>query len=237
MTAEISYRARTSPAHALAVAERLADKYKQDALYRNLEGGAIEVATMRKGALTRHVIDDRGTTLSVETFPRNWKYSWGIVVTLAAIACLFVLTSWLPWVVVVISAFALFAAGGWLHQAGKLQARLGDGEWKFIPMLGGWEPRTREQLDAIETLLDDNENRVFVRPHDTRSIEVVGMKGSRFNWYRVDEDGETTLLEAAGRKFAPYASMDPLRRQLRKRGLDSAEWIAVARHLVLDDGD
>jgi hypothetical protein len=114
------------------------------------------------------------------------------VVTLVAVVCLFVLTSRLPWVVVVIFAFALFAAGGWLHQAGKLQARLGDGEWKLIPMLGGWEPRTREQLDAVETLLG-RQREPCVRP--------------------------------------------ALRRQLRKRGLDSGEWIAVARHLVLDDGD
>ena len=60
------------------------------------------------------------------------------------------------------------------------------------------------------------------------------MKGSRFTWYRVDEDGETTLLETAGRKYAPFASMDPLRKQLRKRGLDSAELIGVTRHVVAD---
>jgi hypothetical protein len=235
MTAEISYRGRTSPAHALAVAERLADEHDQEALYRNLQDGTVEVAVMRKGVLTRHVIDNRGTTLSVETFPRSWKYTWGIVVTLAAVACFFVLTSWLPWVVVFI--FALFAAGAWLHQAGKLQARLKDGEWKLIPMLSGWEPRTREQLEAVETLLDENGGRVLVRPYDTRSIEVAGMKGSRFNRYRVDEEGETTLVETAGRKYAPYSAMDPLRKQLRKRGLDSAEWNEVTRHVVEDGGD
>jgi len=232
MAAEISYRGRTSPAHALAVAERLADEHDQGALYRNLEDGTIEVAVMRKGVLTRHVIDDRGTTLSVETFPRSWKYTWGIVVTLAAVVGFFVLTSWLPWVVFFI--FVLFAAGAWLHQAGKLRARLEEGEWKLIPMLGDWEPRTLEQVEAVETLLDENEGRVFVRLYDTRSIEVAGMKGSRFTWYRVDEDGETTLLETAGRKYAPFASMDPLRKQLRKRGLDSAEWIGVTRHVVAD---
>ena len=232
MAAEISYRGRTSPAHALAVAERLADEHDQEALYRNLEDGTIEVAVMRKGVLTRHVIDDRGTTLSVETFPRSWKYTWGIVVTLAAVVGFFVLTSWLPWVVFFI--FVLFAAGAWLHQAGKLRARLEEGEWKLIPMLGDWEPRTREQVEAVETLLDENEGRVFVRLYDTRSIEVAGMKGSRFTWYRVDEDGETTLLETAGRKYAPFASMDPLRKQLRKRGLGSAEWIGVTRHVVAD---
>ena len=43
MAAEISYRGRTSPAHALAVAERLADEYNQEARYRNLEDGTIEV--------------------------------------------------------------------------------------------------------------------------------------------------------------------------------------------------
>ena len=232
MAAEISYRGRTSPAHALAVAERLADEHDQEALYRNLEDGTIEVAVMRKGVLTRHVIDDRGTTLSVETFPRSWKYTWGIVVTLAAVVGFFVLTSWLPWVVFFI--FVLFAAGAWLHQAGKLRARLEEGEWKLIPMLGDLEPRTLEQVEAVETLLDENEGRVFVRPYDTRSIDVAGMKGSRFTWYRVDEDGETTLLETAGRKYAPFASMDPLRKQLRKRGLDSAEWIGVTRHVVAD---
>jgi len=232
MAAEISYRGRTSPAHALAVAERLADEHDQEALYRNLEDGTIEVAVMRKGVLTRHVIDDRGTTLSVETFPRSWKYTWGIVVTLAAVVGFFVLTSWLPWVVFFI--FVLFAAGAWLHQAGKLRARLEEGEWKLIPMLGDWEPRTLEQVEAVETLLDENEGRVFVRLYDTRSIEVAGMKGSRFTWYRVDEDGKTTLLETAGRKYAPFASMDPLRKQLRKRGLGSAEWIGVTRHVVAD---
>lgn len=231
MAAEISYRGRTSPAHALAVAERLADEYEQEARYRNLDDGTIEVAVMRKGVLTRHMIDDRGTTLSVKTFPRSWKYIGGIVVTLAAVVCFFVLTSWLPWVVVFI--FALFAAGGWLHQAGKLQARLGDGEWKLIPMLGGWEPRTREQLGGVETLLDENEGRVFVRPYDTRSVEVAGVKTSRFNWNRVDENGETTLLETtSGRKYFLNVTTDPLRKQLRKRGLDSAEWIAVTRHVI-----
>jgi hypothetical protein len=232
MAAEISYRGRTSPAHALAVAERLADEHNQEAVYRNLEDGTIEVATMRKGVLTRHVIDDRGTTLSVDTFPRSWKYRWGLVVSLAGFVGFVVLARWFPWIVVLI--FAAFLAGGWLHQAGKLQARLGDGEWKLIPMLSGWEPRTWEQLRAAESLLDENEHRVFVRPYDTRSVEAAGMKGSRFNWYRVDEDGETTLLETS-RVRAP--AMDPLRKQLRKRGLDSGEWIAVTRHVVRDDGD
>jgi hypothetical protein len=235
MAAEISYRGRTSPAHALAVAERLADEHDQEARYRNLEDGTIEVAVMRKGVLTRHVVDDRGTTLSVEAFPRSWKYRAGIAVTLAGFVGFFVLTHWSAWAFVPI--FAAFVVGGMLHQAGRLQARLDGEEWKLIPMLGGWEPRTREQLDAVEELLDENENRVVVRPYDTRSIEVAGMNGSRFNWFRVDEDGETTLLETAGRKYAPYAAMDPLRKQLRKRGLDSAEWIAVTRHVTDEGGD
>ena len=230
MTAEISYRGRTSPAHALAVAERLADEYDQEARYRNLDNGTIEVAVMRKGVLTRHVVDDRGTTLSVETFPRSWKYRMGIVVSLAGVVGFFVAPQWTPWAFVPI--FAVFIVGGLLHHAGKLQARLGDGEWKLIPMLGGWEPRTRAQLEAVEKLLDENENRVLVRPYGTRSIEVAGMEGSRFNWYRVDEEGETTLVETAGRKYAPYSAMNPLRKQLRKRGLDSPEWIAVTRHVI-----
>ena len=230
MTAEISYRGRTSPAHALAVAERLADEHDQEARYRKLEDGAIEVATMRKGVLTRHVIDDRGTTLSVETFPRNGKYYWGTVVTLVASIGLIALAPRFPWVVVLI--FAAFVVAGVLHEKGSLPVRLGDGEWKLIPMLGGWEPRTRAQLEAVENLLDENENRVLVRPYGTRSIEVAGMEGSRFNWYRVDEEGETTLVETAGRKYAPFSAMDPLRKQLRKRGLDSPEWIAVTRHVI-----
>jgi hypothetical protein len=44
-------------------------------------------------------------------------------------------------------------------------------------------------------------------------------------------------VETAGRKLAPFSAMDPLRKQLRKRGLDSAEWISVARHVVEDGGD
>jgi hypothetical protein len=228
MTAEISYRGRTSPAHALAVAERLADEYNQEARYRDLEDGTIEVAVMRKGVLARHVIDDRGTTVSVQTFPRSWKYSWGLGITLAAFVGFVVLTQRFSWFVVVI--FAAFVAGGSLHNRGRLQAQIGNGEWKHIPMLGGWEPRTREQLEAVEKLLDENDVRLFVRPYDTRSIEAAGMKGSRFNWYRVDEDGETTLLETARRMHAP--ATDPLRKQLRKRGLDSPEWIAVGRHEV-----
>ena len=235
MAAEISYRGRTSPAHALAVAEGLADEYNQEALYRNLDDGTIEVAVMRKGVLTRHVIDDRGTTLSVEAFPRSWKYRAGIALTLAGFGGFIVLTHWSMWAVVPV--FAAFIVGGMLHQAGRLQARLDGDEWRLIPMLGGWEPRTLEQLEAVEELLDENEHRLLVRPYDTRSIEVAGMKGSRFNWYRVDENGETTVLESAGRKYAPYASMDLLRKQLRKRGLDSAEWIEVNRHVVADGGD
>ena len=232
MAAEISYRGRTSPAHALAVAERLADEHDQEARYRKLDDGTIEVAVMRKGVLTRHVIDDRGTTLSVEAFPRSWKYRAGIALTLAGFGGFIVLTQWSMWAVVPV--FASFIVGGMLHQAGRLQARLDGDEWKLIPMLGGWEPRTFEQLEAVEELLDENEHRLLVRPYDTRSIEVAGMKGSRFNWYRVGENGESTVLEIAGRKYAPYASMDPLRRQLRKRGLDSAEWIVVTRHVVAD---
>jgi hypothetical protein len=233
MAAEISYRGRTSPAHALAVAERLADEHDQEARYRNLDDTTIEVAVMRKGVLTRHVVDDRGTALSVKVFPRSWKYRWGVVITLGGFVIAFVLAQWFAWTAVLIAVGAL-VAGGMLHQAGKLEARLGDGEWKLIPMLGGWEPRTREQLEGVEMLLDENEGRVFVRPYDTRSIEVAGMRGSRFNWYRIDENGETAVLEIAGRKYAPYASLDPVRRQLRKRGLDSAEWIAVTQHVVAD---
>ncbi len=102
--------------------------------------------------------------------------------------------------------------------------------------VGGWEPRTREQVEAVERLLDENEGRVFVRPYDTRSIEAAGMKGSRFNWYLVDEDGEATLLETAARRlYAP--ATDPLRKQLRKRGLDSPEWIVVSRHVAEGGGD
>jgi hypothetical protein len=217
------------------VAERLADEHDQEALYRNLDDGTIEVAVMRKGVLTRHVIDDRGTTLSVEAFPRSWKYTAGIAITLAGFGGFIVLTHWSMWAVVPV--FAAFIVGAMLHQAGRLQGRLDGDHWKLIPMLGGWEPRTLEQLEAVERLLDENENRVLVRPYDTRSIEVAGIEGSRFTWYRVDEDGETTLLETAGRKHAPFASMDPLRKQLRKRGLDSAEWIEVTRHVVEGGGD
>ncbi len=154
--------------------ERLADEHDQEALYRNLDDGTIEVAVMRKGVLTRHVIDRPRHDAVRRTFPRSWKYAGGIVVTIAAVVCFFVLTNWLPFPLAVLFIFALFAAGAWLHHAGKLQARLGDGEWKLIPMLGGWEPRTREQLEGVETLLDENESRVFVRPYDTRSVEVAG---------------------------------------------------------------
>lgn len=63
------------------------------------------------------------------------------------------------------------------------------------------------------------------------------MMYARFSWYRVDENGDTTTLETAGRKWAPYAAMDPLRKQLRKRGLDAAEWIEVSRHVIEPDGD
>lgn len=181
MAAEISYRGRTSPAHAIAVAERLADEHDQEALYRYLEDATIEVAVMHKGVLTRHVVDDRGMTLAVESSPPSWKYRSETMVAGAGVlvfAAGFVFAAvrieekpnWIGWLIFL--PFVALVVSGYFRQAGKLQARLGGEEWKPVPALGGWQPRTREQLQAIETLLDERQPRA--RPALRHSLDRGG---------------------------------------------------------------
>ena len=165
---------------AAAVPARFAEE--RDTRWRELEGGELEVATLRDGVLERHRVHSDGTTTMLESLPPTLFYRWGRIAAFGGWGLAMLGIGWLAltrghWAGIVMffvgmasMAFGAFAGHPNLDRALK---RLGGGPWVAPARLSGWVPASTEQLATVEQLADDHDGVAYVHDLGARSTEVL----------------------------------------------------------------
>lgn len=211
------YRSPKSGSAAAATAPaRVAEAFGGEARWRQLPDGEIEVATLRDGVVERYLVHRDGSTTLVGTSSPPRGYRWripmvtGALLVIATIAATVISgTDEDP----VVTAFflagvvLLFFGGNARGKARELGARVvkehGDkSEWHAPTNLGGWAPRSSEQLAAVEQIADEHDGLAFVRDTGARAVDVCALAKGRLEQYWVDEGGRAELADVKAPKVA-----------------------------------
>ena len=125
-----------------------------------------------------------------------------------------------------IAAVAMWFGGKAYSRADNLGARLSfvkdkKGGWTVAPLLGGWQPATTAQLQAVEDLADANDGVVYVRDDGSRTIEVLVRRRFAFRRLWVDREGQSGLASTAP------AGLRPLSRHVRLLEQRGETWLCV----------
>jgi hypothetical protein len=187
---------RTGSTAAATAPARLAQEFGE-AVWRESPDGGIEVATIRKGQVDLYAVNDDGSTTLLRSSPAPLSGRLGLPAFLVGVA-LFVAgaasdTAWLalPGFGLVVVAFVVLA------RADSLAARLGEkSEWHTPTTLDEWTPRSSAQLETVERIADEHDGRAYLRDVGSRTVDVVAMRGGRFERYWVDELGRSELADA-----------------------------------------
>lgn len=200
-----------SPLAARAAAE-IAEEHGP-ALRRELPDGSIEVATLRKRRLYRHLVDRSGGSMLLDVAPpsprqrrlRVLKWALGLAVVAGGLylgAGIFAI-------------FAGIAAGAGIERLGlpggelrfRVAERAGDADaWEPVLRLRGWLPRTREQLRTAERLADDHDGRALVRSASDETVDAVVVRGGNAYRYTIDSAGNTTLVVVSYRRRREFVA-------------------------------
>ena len=236
---------RSRSAAVAAAPARLAEEYDGFAVWRLTPNGTLEVATLRDGCLTRHVVNEDGTTAVLESFDSTAGYALGMRLTWVgfAICALIVIGGGIlapsgashPGAGVVILAtflvgIALAWTGGTMREHRSdprwLLRRLGDdpADWQIPPRLHGWQPASSEQLAAAEELAVQHEEGVaYVRDDGDATIQALVLRNRRVDSYWIDRLGNVGLTETLPSRFPGTLS---LARRVRKLP-DASAWVEI----------
>jgi hypothetical protein len=223
----------------------LAEQYDGFAVWRLTPNGTLEVATLRDGCLTRHAVNEDGTTAVLESFDSTAGYALGRRLTWAgfAICALIVIgggilapsgASHPSAGVVILASFlagmALAWAGGTMREHRSdprwLLGRLGDNpaEWQTPPQLHGWDPKSSQQLAAVEELALEHEDGVaYVRDNGGATVEALVLRERHVDSYWIDRLGNVGLSETLPMRFLGTWS---LARRVRKLP-DASAWVEI----------
>ena len=236
---------RSRSAAVAAAPARLAEEYDGFAVWRLTPNGTLEVATLRDGCLTRHVVNEDGTTAVLESFDSTAGYALGkrLIWVGFAICALIVIgggtlapsgASHPGAGVVILATFLVGTALAWTggtmreHRSDPrwLLGRVGDNpaEWQIPPRLHGWDPRSSQQLAAVEELALEHEDGVaYVRDVGEATVQALVLRKRRVDSYWIDRLGNVGLSETLPSRFPGTLS---LARRVRKLP-DASAWVEI----------
>jgi len=93
--------------------------------------------------------------------------------------------------------------------------------WTVAPVLGGWQPATTAQLQAVEELADARDGVAYIRDDGGRTIEVLVRRRFAFRRLWVDRDGNSGLASSAP------AGLRPLGRHIRRLEQRGETWLCL----------
>jgi hypothetical protein len=242
--AETWHSPRSRSAAVAAAPARLAEQCDGYAVWRQAPDGTLEIATLKDGRLTRHLVHDDGTTTALESFDSSAGSVFGQRLTWAGFAiCVLIVASGAILApagvsdrraMVIFPAFligmALAAIGGTMREHRSdprwLLRRLGDNpaEWQIPSRLNGWQPASSEQLAAVEELAEEHDDGVaYVRDNGGATIQALVLRKRRVDSYWIDRLGNVGLSETLPSRF-PGTLM--LARRVRKLP-DASAWIEI----------
>ena len=235
---------RSRSAAVAAAPARLAEEYDGFAVWRLTPSGTLEVATLRDGCLTRHVVNEDGTTAVLESFDSTAGYALGkrLIWVCFAICALIVIGGGIlapsggsdPGAgVVILAAFLVGMALAWTggtmreHRSDPrwLLGRVGDdpAEWHTPPQLHGWQPTSSQQFAAVEQLAVEHEDGVAYVRDNRGAIEALVLRKRRVDSYWIDRLGNVGLSATLPSRFPGTWS---LARRVHKLP-DASNWIQI----------
>jgi hypothetical protein len=229
----------------VAAAQVTSKKTAVNPLVRFLPGGAIELATARRGRALRHHIDDTGHVQLLDTGDRSGRWVLGCRVILLGFAVLAVawfsgavlgLEEDLRGVALVVSAMLLWWTGAAILSSGysrierSFNADEGWFELKALVRLPKGKPPvtwlTLPQLRAVDELASARNNVAVLRLDAERAVEVVTEHRGLLERHVVAASGEVTPLDTA-RVVSHVRFSTDKRRALQRYGGDRADWAVV----------
>ena len=208
---------KSGSAAAATTPARLARAFDGQVLWRTTSDGTTEVVALRKGNLERYRVNDDGTATLVDS-SSGWFNRRKLYAMLAVGALLFVggglgaegfdrppfapliIAGWLLWCGAIVFGGRSEDLAGRAHRAYG-----GKGQWHAPTDLRDWEPRTAEQLAAVEAIADDHGGVAYVQDVGARTVDVVAVRKGRTERFWVDEHGQAHLVERSGPR-APYVA-------------------------------
>lgn len=238
------YSPRSRSAPAAAAPARLAEQCDGNVLWHEATDGTLEVAALKDGCLTRHLVHQDGTTTVIASFdpPAGYRLSGPLTWVGVALCASMILLGGVGDAVassdsreaVIFPGFILGMVLAWL--GGTMRAnrsdigwsikRLGEtpAEWHTPPQLHGWQPTSSQQLAAVEELADEHDDGVaYVRDNGGATIETLVLRKRRVDSYWIDRLGNVGLSETLSSRFLGTWS---LARRVRKLP-DASAWIEI----------
>jgi hypothetical protein len=235
---------RSRSALVAAAPARLAEEYDGNVLWHEATDGTLEVAALKDGRLTRHLVHQDGTTTVTASFDPSAGYRLGgpltwvgfalcaSMVILGAVGEAIGSSDWTA--AVIFPGFILGMIFVWVggtmranrSNVGWLIKRLGErpAEWHMPPQFHGWQPTSSQQLAAMEELAAAHDDGVaYVRDNGGAMIEALVLRKRRVDSYWIDRLGNVGLSETLPSRFPGTWS---LARRVRKLP-DASAWIEI----------